>query len=135
MERAHRAFGYLFVVVFLATGVYMRLTLPPPEQDDMGARMALRAIHVYILLSSLLNIMASARRGSQTLAANTTEKPWRRRARAFASVLLIMAPPVFTIAFFVEPAPGRRAKPISVVGAFAALIGTVLIERVRPRTP
>jgi hypothetical protein len=51
MRGTHRAAGFLFVAVFLATGVYMKTQFPDAYHGDPGMRMMIRSAHVYILLS------------------------------------------------------------------------------------
>jgi len=62
--------------------------------------------------------------------------PRSRRERLLAaagSAALLAAPAVFTAAFFVEPAPERLERPLSLAGVALALLGTVLVATLASR--
>lgn len=119
MRKLHLWWGILFVGVFLATGVYMRVRFPEAHRDDMGMRMMFRSAHVYILLSALLNMVLGAH-------LSPAEQGWRRVAERTASALLVASPAVFTAAFFIEPAPQRLDRPLALAGLILAVLGTLL---------
>jgi hypothetical protein len=115
----HRIVGLSFVLVFLGTGAYMRATFPAAWRGDAGMRMMFRSAHVYILLAALLNILAglSASAGAS-----------RPRVRLAGSILMLLPPALFTLAFFTDPAPDRFGRPVVLVGVVAAAAGTLLLS-------
>jgi hypothetical protein len=117
MRAVHRVVGFAFVVVFLGTGLWMRASFPAAHQGLHGMRMMFRSAHVYILLAALLNLLVAAHWRPQ-------EQPWRRWLQQAGSVALAVIPVMFTIAFFVEPAPERLDRPWCLVGVVLALSGT-----------
>lgn len=118
MKNKHTLTGLAFLLVFLATGAYMRLSFPAAHQNDFGMRLMFRSAHVYILLGALLNLLAGT-------ALDPTPGGWRRFARGLGSALLLPVPGLFTIAFFVEPAPQSVTRPVVLVTCFVALVGTL----------
>jgi hypothetical protein len=119
VRTAHRIIGLAFIAVFLATGLYMRFSLPDAARGDFGVRMMFRSRHIYILFSALLNLMASAHyREGSTLR--------RRRVHVAGSVMLLAAPPLLTIAFTVEPTSHGRSHLLTLLGVAFALTGTIL---------
>jgi hypothetical protein len=120
VRRVHTITGWLFVLVFLSTGLWMRLNFPEAYHDDEALRLMFRASHIYILASALLNLMAGIRRESPV-------RGWRLGCNRFGSVLLLASAPLLTIAFIVEPAPHAVERPLAHIGVGMAGLGTVLI--------
>src|SRR3989338_405065 len=58
-SRIHAPVGWTMLFVFLATGAYMRHIFPEAYEADSAVRFLYRSNHVYILFSSLLNILRS----------------------------------------------------------------------------
>ncbi|MCH9651375.1 MAG: hypothetical protein K0U98_24325 [Deltaproteobacteria bacterium] len=116
MGKVHQITGFLFLAVFLATGLYMGFTFPEAWGEDAGTRMIFRSAHVYILFSALLNL---------ALAISSRSRRWNR-PRKMASFLLLVAPVLFTAAFFIESAAGSMERPYTLAGAVACLIGVLV---------
>ena len=115
MAKFHAIWAIGFVLVFLATGRYMRIVFPEAHQGDPTMRMLFRSAHVYILLTALLNA---------AYALNLRPLPgWRRGVQLLASVMLAAAPVVCLLAFFVEPAPARLDRPYALSGVILAAAG------------
>lgn len=114
MRRVHLTLGLTFVAVFLATGLFMNLRFPGAYRGDATMRMLFRSAHIYVLLSALLNVIAGLhfRRSG-------------KRLQAIGSVLILIAPVLFTLAFAIEPAPGRVYRPYAEAGAVSAAVGTL----------
>jgi len=119
VKTAHTTVGFVFVAVFLATGVYMRLNFPELHRNDGVMRLLFRSAHIYILFAALLNLVAGAHLRCRMQA-------WRYRVQVIGSILLLVSPAIFTIAFFAEPAPQHFARPFVLSGVIIALAGTVL---------
>ncbi|MGI9515879.1 MAG: hypothetical protein ACR2NP_02435 [Pirellulaceae bacterium] len=119
VRKLHLIVGFLFAGVFLATGVYMAVGFPEINQDDHGMRMMFRSAHVYILMSALVNLVMGCYLKLQDQAP-------ARRVQLFGSLLVLITPAIFLVAFFVEPAVGRVDRPIVIAGAAALGIGVIL---------
>lgn len=119
MRTAHRLIGFLFVAVFLGTGVYMRVWFPEAYENDPGMRMMFRSAHVYILLSALLNLLVGAHLQQCVIRR-------RRILQNLGSCFLFAVPALFTAAFFLEPAPKKLGRPIVLCGLVLAVTGSVL---------
>jgi hypothetical protein len=89
--RLHIAVGVSGLILFLATGIYMRTqqTFLLPD----GVRLLYRSRHIYLLLSALLNLLV----GIQYRAAASG-----KAIRAIGSVLILIAPPFLFAAFFLD---------------------------------
>jgi hypothetical protein len=119
MRRAHLIVGVMFLIVFPATGAYMRLTFPEAHQGDPIMRMSFRSAHVYILLTALLNVMLG-------LHLQPTFRVAATRLQTVGSWCLMLVPAIMTVAFFFEPGPGVLLRPIVLPGLLVALLGTTL---------
>ncbi|MGH2566714.1 MAG: hypothetical protein ACRDGA_00120 [Bacteroidota bacterium] len=56
LAHSHIVIGIATVVVFLGTGLYMRLNFPDLYESNEAIRYLFRANHLYILFAGLLNI-------------------------------------------------------------------------------
>lgn len=116
---AHRIVGWIFFVVFLCTGLYLREIFPDVYAADTALRFVYRANHVYILFASLLNIVASLR---------TSRNDRPHAVEIVASISIILSPLFFVTAFFAEVVPLSPARPLTLTGAFLSLLGVVLLS-------
>jgi hypothetical protein len=96
MKRLHLVIGLIGIVAFLGTGVSMRLHQPGLGEMDGVTRMLYRSRHIYLLLSSLLNLAL----GTYYQASGRT---WRRLFQSLGSCLILAAPPLLLAAFVREP--------------------------------
>ena len=119
MLRAHRVVGVLFVIVFVATGVYMRLGFPDLHMNDPVMRMSFRSAHVYILLTAMINLLLGVHLRPP---AGTSA----RRLQSAGSMCLLATPGLMTAAFFVEPGPGLLLRPIVLPALIVAIVGCAL---------
>jgi hypothetical protein len=110
--RLHIGVGVSAVVLFLATGIYMRThqTFLLPD----GVRLLYRSRHIYLLLSALLNLLV----GVQYRAGASGKV-----VRAIGSVLVLIAPPSLFAAFFVD-SPGAL---LTHIGIYSIAAGSVLL--------
>ncbi|MBI4417534.1 MAG: hypothetical protein HY563_02075 [Ignavibacteriales bacterium] len=125
MKRIHLLTGILTLVVFLVTGVYMRIGFPELYGDSEAIRFLFRANHVYILFSGLLNVMA----GFASVPMVQTDLV--QKVKAAGSILLLLAAPLFILAFILEPPQLSPMRPVTVTAAFFALIGAGLFVLAR----
>jgi hypothetical protein len=118
MKRLHLVVGVLSLIAFVLTGQYMRHVYPEIEGMEDGMRLLLRSRHLYIMLTGALNaglgIYLTQRTG------------WRRVAQWIGSGLIMIAPVILLVAFFVEPSRGIRAANIAVNGLVGTFAGIVL---------
>jgi hypothetical protein len=127
MARLHLVVGLGGVAAFLLTGLYMRLEFPGAYDGDATMRMLFRSAHIYLLLASLMNVLVGVHASDVR-----TKAPGRAGVRAgdpatwrrAGSVLLLLAPLFFLLAFAIEPEVGRVERPYALAGAVAALAGT-----------
>ncbi len=129
MKRLHLAVGLTFVVIFLATGMVMRLRFPAWYAGDATMRMLFRSAHVYILFGALLNLALG-------IHLRVPERPRDRRLQQVGSLLLVAVPVLCTLAFFLEPSPGRLSRPFVLPAAVFALLGMLMhfLAHGRPAT-
>jgi hypothetical protein len=118
MKKFHQLFGIFLVVVFLLTGQYMDRYLRHLSEMPDGPRMLYRTRHIFILLAGLLNL------GIGTYFTYRAE-PWRRTLQMLGSVLIVIAPVLFIVAFFYEPKLSNLDTPLSHWGMYAIAVGTL----------
>jgi len=114
----HLAAGLGTVVVFLGTGLYMRMNFPQLYEDNEVIRYLFRANHVYILFSGLLNVLLG-------LYVSFSEHRWRQIAQRSGSFLVLLSIPFFLWAFVVEPPTASPYQLLTLVGTFLPIIGVM----------
>ncbi|HYP53873.1 MAG TPA: hypothetical protein VEQ42_10060 [Pyrinomonadaceae bacterium] len=118
MRRFHLIFGALLFVAFLLTGQYMDIYHNHLEGADYGRRMLMRSRHIYILLAALLNLGLGAYL--------TPRRPaWRGALQHTGSALIFAASVLLVAAFFYEPRWPALYTPLSRLGLYAILAGTL----------
>jgi hypothetical protein len=121
MKQLHLVIGVIGIVAFLGTGISMRLHQPGLEEMDGGTRMLYRSRHIYLLLSSLLNLALG-------IYYRASGRTWRRLLQSLGSCLIVAAPPLLLAAFVREPHGSDLSQPLTftppaIVGVLA---GTLL---------
>ncbi|MCI0707241.1 MAG: hypothetical protein L0Y80_07150 [Ignavibacteriae bacterium] len=116
LKSAHLIFGIATLIVFLATGLYMRANFPALYESNDAIRFIFRANHLYILFSSLLNVALG-------LYATYRDSGWKLKLQLAGSYLLLAAAPIFIAAFFIEPPQASPMRPLTLVAAFLTLGG------------
>ena len=119
MKRFHIIFGLIVVVNFLLTGQYMDRYHQHLMYMPDGPRMMYRSRHIFILMSGLLHVGI----GSYFKYRLQT---WRRVLQMIGSVLMTIAPVVFTIAFFYEPTLQDLHNPLALWGVISMAVGALL---------
>jgi uncharacterized membrane protein len=114
----HRYTGFVVVIIFLVTGVFMKLHFPEAYEADPVIRYLFRANHVYILLAGLIHIAI----GTNLV---LDAAPRRRRLQRVGSGLLILASALLILAFFLEPQLASQDRWITLLGIIGLLIGTL----------
>ena len=119
MKRFHLIFGVTVLVVFLLTGQYMDRVHNHLMYMPDGPRMLYRTRHIFILMSGLVHLGI----GSYFRYQWTTV---RRVLQMVGSILITVAPVLFTIAFFYEPRLEELHAPLSLAGMIMIAVGTLL---------
>ena len=110
--------GALGVLVFLYTGWYMRSHFPAAYEGREAIRYLYRANHLYIMFSSVLNLVA----GRYLVLAKV---PWRRALQVGGSIALVVAMAVLIAAFFWEPQSGGVLRKATLLGCVLAFGGSL----------
>jgi len=118
VRRIHFLVGLATVIVFLGTGVYMRMNFPALYINDIVIRYMFRANHVYLLFSGLINIVLG-------LSVSHSNVIWKRRLQTIGSWILLSAPALFLAAFFIEPPQATPSRPITLLAVFLSLLGVI----------
>lgn len=130
MKRFHLIFGLIVLVVFLLTGQYMDRYHKHLMYIPDGPRMLYRTRHIFILMSGLLHLGIGTYffRRAQT---------WRRALQILGSLLITIAPVLFTIGFFYEPNLQGLHAPFSKIGIIITAVGALLhvVSGVREDNP
>ena len=119
MKRFHLIFGLVLLVVFLLTGQYMDRFHEHLQHTPDGPRMLYRTRHIFILLSGLLHLGIGAYFTYRV-------QQWRRYFQIVGSVLITIAPVLFTIGFFYEPHLQGLYAPLSKKGVIMLAVGALM---------
>ena len=117
--KVHYLTGIAFFALFLLTGAYMLFNFPELYAGREEVRMMYRATHIYILMSALINLMA----GSYLVNLKSTNF---QSLRKISSLLILVTPILFFIAFIYEPADYLIERPISFWGVVFLVAGVLL---------
>ncbi|HJQ26001.1 MAG TPA: hypothetical protein VKA60_18935 [Blastocatellia bacterium] len=119
MKRLHLVVGVLTLIVFILTGQYLRRAYPNMTGVDDGLRMLLRSRHLYIMLAGAVNTALGLYLTGQA-------PGWRTLVQRTGSVLLLIAPVLLIVGFFVEAPRGQLDRPLAPFGLYAVFGGIVL---------
>jgi hypothetical protein len=119
LHRIHLWLGVVTLVVFLLTGQFMDKYLAHLTGMADGPRMVYRSSHIYLLWSGLLNL-------SFGLHPIESGGGWRYSVKRFASVLVLAAPPLLLVSFFLEPLLSDLQRPYSRAANYLALLGVIM---------
>ncbi len=123
MKLMELAWGVVVVVAFLLTGSYLKSITDPTAELDL-ARMMYRSNHIYLLMSGMAVILWAQRRRAPSISGILS------LARAFAGILIVIAPVIFLVAFVVEAGvvdSPRLWTFYGVIILFAGVMTTLLI--------
>ncbi|HYO63423.1 MAG TPA: hypothetical protein VER08_07180 [Pyrinomonadaceae bacterium] len=118
MRLFHLFFGVLLFVAFLLTGQYMDIYHNHLEGMADGPRLLMRSRHIYILLAALLNLGLGAYFTPRRAA-------WRRGMQYAGSALVAASSALLVAAFFYEPRWPAFYTPLSRLGLYTVLAGTL----------
>jgi hypothetical protein len=135
LRSAHLSIGIATVLVFLATGLYLRLNFPDLYEPNESIRYLFRANHVYIMFAGGVNVAFG-------LYLSPEGESWRGWLKRMGSCAVLTSPVLLVLAFFVEPPQANPVRPLTFFGALltlagvtAHLIGAVDWTRFRKRKP
>lgn len=118
IRRTHLYVGLAGIVAFLATGLYMDRFHGHLRGYEDTVRMLYRSTHIYLLLAAVVNV-------SLGLYLQQAESTWRRLLQLIGSAALLAGPPLFTVAFCIEPYLPGLARPWSRPAIYLALAGAL----------
>jgi hypothetical protein len=119
LPRFHFWTGLVTVVIFLYTGMYLRLTYRDWAGVNLVVRHQYRANHIYILLVGLINLALSLRRP-------VSARPGPQRAARIGSACLFIAPMLLLAAFFHDPPKAGADRMMSAFGLYLTALGMIL---------
>lgn len=120
----HTAMGTVCLVIFFITGQYMESIFPAAYQDNEMIRVLYRANHIYILMSALVNLVLGIYLLQHSFKA-------RKVIQWIASGLILVAPVLFVLAFFLESTAVDLNRPFTfwaVVILFSGVMLNVLAK-------
>jgi len=115
IQRTHLIIGLAALAFFAGTGQYLHFREPAMESTELGPRMVLRAGHIYLLFSGLLNVVAGLR----------NERTAGKLSR-LGSILLLGSPVLLAVGFCIEAPRNAVERHMTRAGVFAAVIGVLL---------
>jgi hypothetical protein len=115
----HLLAGILGLVIFVLTGQYMAIVLRGLVDLPDGPRLLYRTSHLYLMWSSLLNLVV----GYYFLAATQRAA---RNLQALASVALLAGLPLILLGFFLESPANDLSRRFCGIANYLALGGAVL---------
>ena len=118
MRKLHLFVGLAGLAAFLGTGIYLASAAPEHYRRAEALRFIYRANHVYVLLSSLVNLVLGIY--LVPLAAG-----WRSLSSKIGSYLLLASPLILLLAFVLETSKVTPERPVTTVGVVLLLLGTL----------
>lgn len=117
LKRIHFIAGVAGAVIFLGTAMYMRLRYNGLEGMDALPRMLFRSSHIYLLLTSLLNL---------SLGLYLSSSIRMSRLALTGSILILLSPLLMLLGFFYEPLRGSFERPLVGPGVYVVFAGMLL---------
>jgi hypothetical protein len=118
LRTTHLSVGTLAVVAFLLTGQYMHWAHNHLQDMPDGPRLFYRSSHIYLLWSSLLNVLLGCYL--------TRPQQWvLRHAQTVASLAVLAGPFLLCTSFFVELHNPALLRPLGRLAVFFAFGGVL----------
>lgn len=122
VKKIHFYLGLAVITHFVITGLLLRINYFEIDQQDTLVRMMLRANHIYILFSGLVNLLISYSFRESSI----------KRLQIVASSILLLATIGINVSFYIDPinhldiANGVMQRKLTGYSVQAFLIGTGL---------
>lgn len=117
IKRVHVLVGIVTLIMFVATGFYMKLNFPALYQGNETIRMMYRASHIYILFAGLINIVIGS-----YISVDNAKHNWRQ---IVGSILIVSSAILFTTAFFYEPPRGSYQRTFTLLSILSISLGSL----------
>ncbi|MEM9547511.1 MAG: hypothetical protein AAGA77_16140 [Bacteroidota bacterium] len=118
LRNVHLVFGFVMFITFLLTGQYMDRNFDHLSNMDDLPRALMRAQHLYILLSALINIVLGS---YLTISKDKLVKTFQ----IFGSLLIISATLLLTYSFFNELPTDHIERPLCRLALYIMLAGAL----------
>src|SRR5438552_3595626 len=118
LRTIHLSIGGLAVVAFLLTGQYMQWVHNHLQGMPDGPRLFYRSSHIYLLWSSLLNVLLGCY-------LTRPQQRFLRHAQTVASVAVLVGPFLLCTSFFVELHNPALLRPVGQLAIFLAFGGVL----------
>jgi hypothetical protein len=119
LRTTHLVVGLLGLAVFLLTGQYMHWFQGHLQGMADGPRLMHRSVHIYVLWSSLLNVVLGC------YLTPLRHALWRV-VQWMAGCAVLTGPLLLTVSFFIESHDPLLVRPIARMAIYLALAGGVL---------
>ena len=116
-KKIHLAWGLIGIILFIASGMYMRVYYNGLKGMGDLPRMLFRSAHIYLLLTSLVNLSTGL-----YLSPNSR---WPA-LQWIGSILILAAPGLMLIAFLEEPGMNTFHRTFAGPGVYAIFAGVLL---------
>ena len=120
LKRLHFGVGVVGIIIFLMTGQYMYHWHAHLDGMADGPRMLFRSAHIYFLLTSVINLVVGFYMTPDALRHKNV-------LQVIISILILLAPVLVLVGFFVEPHLKELSRPYSVLGMYALFATALLI--------
>jgi hypothetical protein len=118
LTKIHILVAFITISVFLYTGSDMQRHVAPGSTTPLAMRDAMRANHVYIMFSALINLALG-------LYLVKSQEGWRNALRTLGSTIVIFGSPILIWTYFYEAGAGAAKRPImmyTIIAMFTAMI-------------
>lgn len=120
LRNLHLLIGILGIVVFLLTDQYMDRFHDHLRGMPDGPRLFYRSAHIYLLWSSLLNLVIGSYLVERTI-------KWARRVQFVGSILVQTGPFLLIYSFFFETHNENLTREVAKIAIFASAGGVILL--------
>jgi hypothetical protein len=111
IKRLHFWTGIAGILIFTLTGQYMSLYHNHLQGMADGPRMLYRSAHIYLLLSSIINLVVGVYLQPEAIT--------RLRLLQFiTSGILLLSPALILVGFFIEPQLADLSRPYTSIALF-----------------
>ena len=119
LKPIHLAVGAFGLIAFVLTGQYMAIFLHGLQDSADGPRLLYRSAHLYLMWSSLANLLVGA-------AFVVATSRGARIVQILSSVALLIGPALLLAGFFIESPVNNLRRPFSDIANYLALGGVIL---------